>query len=93
MMTNLEEIKAIADILMSIGAEAKSAFIWWLVFDKLLPVFAWLISLGAGLVFAFYAIRTTPRLTQLRDAMGVGSPGTLLDSEYLQMLKWIRDHK
>ena len=92
-MTNLEEIKAITDLLMGIGAEAKSAFIWWLVFDKLLPVLTWLTTLITGLYFIKSLVDPTSKLKALRDAMGVGIPGIFMESEYREMLQWIRDRK
>lgn len=92
-MTNLEEIKAITDLLMGIGAEAKSAFIWWLIFDKLLPILTWLITLITGLYFINLMVQPGRRLAELRDAMGIGLPGVVLDREYRDMLQWVRNRK
>lgn len=92
-MTNLEEIKAITDLLMGIGAEAKSAFIWWLVFDKLLPILTWLITLITSLYFINLMVQPRRRLAELRDAMGIGLPGVVLDREYRDMLQWVRNRK
>lgn len=92
-MTNLEEIKAITDLFMGIGAEAKSAFIWWLIFDKLLPALTWLISLITGLYFTNLMVQPRRRLAELRDDMGVGLPGPVLDREYRDMLQWVKNRK
>ena len=92
-MTNLEEIKAITDLLTGIGAEAKSAFIWWLVFDKLLPILTWLITLITSLYFINLMVQPGRRLAELRDAMGIGLPGVVLDREYRDMLQWVRNRK
>lgn len=61
-----EELRMLLDTLKQLGVEGKEAFIWWLIFDKALPVFGWLCSLSVSLWFG----RGIVRQCVGRDAVG-----------------------
>jgi hypothetical protein len=79
-----EELKIVMETLSQMGEVGKEAFIWWLIFDKLLYVLSWLISF-AGIVWVVNRALTSfvfaeRAMRELRDHLGLGS-GALIDSE------------
>ena len=85
-----EQLRLIIDVLSTLGDNGKSAFIWWLVLDKGLPVFAWLVVFFGVLAFFLKALRllnNIDRFKELRDVLGVGSPGAMLEHEVTETLK------
>lgn len=87
---NTEELTILMDTLRSLGADGKTAFIWWLVFDKLIPAIGWVIAVcvmtfGLGRP-AMSVFRCENYLRDLRDRLGIGSPGYMTDSE-MRLLK------
>ena len=85
---NPEELQLIASTITTLGAAGKTAFIWWLVADKLLPALVWLATLATLLKFAHGPItqwvvstKATTYLKHLRDSWDIGSPGYLSDAE------------
>ncbi len=86
----MKELEMILAAITNLGAAGKEAFIWWLVFDKLIAGLLWVIP---ALAIAYAAIRITAINclgAQLRDAMGVGAPGGLTRDEEREMFAWIR---
>lgn len=82
---NAEELTILMDTLRELGGDGKTAFIWWLVFDKLLPVIGWITAV-AILVFGlarpmFVLVTAESFMRNLRDRLNIGSPGHLTASE------------
>ena len=88
----MQELQLMLAALTQLGEAGKEAFIWWLIFDKLIPGIIVLIVLLSLLWFILIIIRLTTLAAKLRDAMNVGSPGPVTENESREMLKWIRDH-
>ena len=93
----MEELKLILEAVANLGASGKEAFIWWLVFDKFLPGLMALIGLF-GVGFTIYKlINLHEKINgvgpKLRDAMGIGCPGRLIDSELVEMMQWIKERR
>lgn len=93
---NPEELRMIADTITSLGVAGKTAFIWWLVVDKALPVIGWLATLGTLLAFARGPInkliintQTSTYIQNLRDSWGIGGVGYLTESELREVQKRI----
>ena len=89
-----EQIQMVLNALLSMGAEGKEAFIWWLAMDRGLSVFSWLITfagilwVGNRLITHFVDIRDVDTmLCHLRDTLGVGSPGPMLASEAKETIR------
>ena len=96
---NTEELTIVMDTLRSLGDDGKTAFIWWLVFDKLIPaiggiVAVCVITFGLGRP-AMSAFRSENYVRDLRDRFRIGTPGYVSDSELRQLKqridKLIRD--
>ena len=79
-----EQLQMILNTLQGLGADGKSALIWWMVLDKALPVLGWLLTF-CGLLWLglkiINAVSATSHMAKLRDDMGIGGPGPLWDSE------------
>ena len=87
---NNEQLQIILGALQGLGAAGKDAFIWWLVFDKGLPVVGWLLSLvGIALVIRMVigTFSASSYLAQVRDELGIGSPGPVHDCEAVAVLR------
>lgn len=87
---NTEQLKMILDALQSMGVTGQSAFIWWLVIDKLVPslVALFAISCAAFLLIRVVSLHSANSyLAALRDRMGIGSPGPLYQSEFDEVRK------
>ena len=89
----MKELELILSTISQLGVAGKEAFIWWLVFDKLIPGLVWLATV---LIFS-YVIRQIVSIcsvgAKLRDAMGVGRKGALIEDEVRDMFKWISDRR
>lgn len=86
---NADELTILMDTLRELGGDGKTAFIWWLVFDKLLPVVGW-ITAACILIFGLGrpllgTLRSESYLRSLRDRLHIGSPGYVSDSELRQL--------
>lgn len=91
---NIEQLQLILNTLQGMGVEGKSAFIWWLVFDKALPVVGWLCTfLGLMWIAAriIAAVRSHAAMCDLRDEMNIGSPGYLSDGELATVMQKVRE--
>lgn len=53
-----EELKLIIDAIRQLGAEGKSAFVWWLVVDKVVPTLGWLLTWGSLLLVVMRIVKT-----------------------------------
>ena len=89
-----EQLQMILNALQGLGVEGKSAFIWWLLLDKGLPVVGWLVTFS-GLLWAackaLNVISADSHMARLRDEMGIGSPGPLLDCEARSVVDTVRE--
>lgn len=89
-----EQLRMILDTLRTMGDTGQSAFIWWLVFDKALPLLVWLVTF-AGLLWI--AMKLIERIgisgigEQVRDILGVGSPGVMTPNEVRETLERVRE--
>lgn len=94
-----EELTLVMTTLQTLGEDGKAAFVWWLVFDKLMPVLGWMATLGVAAFIAKMVITAcvrsatpdphSPRETHLRvlrDRMGIGAPGSLTEVEFMAMI-------
>jgi len=54
---NTEQLQMVINAIQTLGIEGKSAFIWWLVLDKLTPVVVTSIVVGAGTVIALRTLK------------------------------------
>lgn len=86
---NADELTILMDTLRELGGDGKAAFIWWLVFDKLLPVVGWVLSL---VIIAFAIVRplmglynSENYLRSLRDRLRIGSPGHISPAEMREL--------
>jgi hypothetical protein len=85
---NIEELTLVMDTLRQLGGDGKEAFIWWLMFDKVLPIIAWLTALAILMVpirWMLASMHGTSYLCSLRDRLDIGSPGHLNMSELTQV--------
>lgn len=81
---DIDQLKLILETVTSLGAEGKSAFIWWLVLDKGIPALIW-----AGFFTIFYrvamaaltSIRAVNEFCNFRDRLGTGTHGVLSNAE------------
>ena len=89
----MEELKVVMAALAQLGAAGKEAFIWWLVFDKLLYVVGWLAGLWMVGQAAWRLSSIGSSTEKLRDAMGVGCSGPVVGSELKAMFDWIEKAK
>lgn len=89
-----EQLKMILDVLRTASEAGQSAFVWWLVLDKVLPVVAWLITFAGLLWLAHRVIQqciVTRLGEQVRDMLGIGSPGPMLRREADETLRRVRE--
>ena len=85
-----EQLKLILDTFSALGENGKSAFIWWLVLDKVLPVFAWLTVFSGLFVICLKLLDGLNNITkfeELRNALGVGTSGPMTAYETTETLK------
>ena len=55
------QLKMLLDALAGMGAEGKTAFIWWLVADKVVPAVAWLMfAVVIALTVRFALVKVFP---------------------------------
>lgn len=84
----------ILNALQGMGAAGKDAFVWWLVFDKGLPVLGWLVTF-AGLCWLALkvtsVISAATYMAKLRDEMGIGTPGPLWHDEAKEVTRRVRE--
>ncbi len=93
---NTEQLQLILNTFQSLGVEGKEAFLWWLAFDKLPAFFGWLAFLAVILhVFRriMRSLHHTKTLEELRDLLGIGSPGFIDDHEIRQLVRRVRELK
>jgi hypothetical protein len=87
---DIEQLKLILETLATMGESGKDAFIWWLVLDKVLPVFGWIVTFSGFIFIALRVINMSSnlqKLEELRDALGVGSYGSITNWEIDETLK------
>jgi len=99
---NTEEIKALLELFSQLGAEAKEGFVWWLLADKVLPILlggfgicaaAWVIHRIVQVCAGSREERdarevATAVAIHLRDAAGIGSPGSLDPHEAREVVRF-----
>lgn len=89
---DIDQLKLILETVTSLGAEGKSAFIWWLVLDKGIQALIW-----AGFFTVFYrvamaaltSIRSVNEFCNFRDRLSIGSPGALTNGEITRTVEVI----
>lgn len=85
-----EQLQMILNALLTIGADGKEAFIWWLAMDKGLSVFGWLATFAGMMWVAKRLIDVfsiNSMFSELRDALGVGSYGHVTPREAKETLE------
>ena len=91
---NIEQLQLILNTLQNMGVEGKSAFLWWLAFDKALPVIGWLLTF-LGFMWIVGRITATvvanACMRELRDEMRIGSPGFLTDNESRAVMRKVQE--
>lgn len=95
-----EELKMIVDLLQSLGDSSANAFMWWLVSTTGVSILESIIT-AAGFLGVVYMITKTIANSigleswgqQVRDALGVGSPGPLISRERKEVIEAIRKLK
>jgi hypothetical protein len=91
---DIEQLKLILETLRTMGEAGKDAFIWWILLDKALPVLAWLLTF-CGLIWLVLrivgAISSDSHMARLRDDLGVGRPGELINSEVAEVRRRISE--
>lgn len=95
---DIEQLKLVVEAISQLGIQGKEAFIWWLLFDKLLPVICWLTSLvivGVGILKLVRIFSgNEQKLEALRDMLEVGSPGILTEEEFdsiVRKIRWLQE--
>ena len=92
----MKELELILQAVTQLGDAGKEAFIWWLVLDKLFGTLCILTIVGA---FVFLGLKvigiytSEKQLEQLRSEMGISNYGSVVPSEFREMLNWIRARK
>ena len=93
----MKELELILATIAQLGEAGKEAFIWWLIFDKLLSAMAWLIAIGliANMIAKIVTVCNADNYSmKLRDAMGIAvGTGHVSSSEFVRCLQWIENHK
>lgn len=90
---DIEQLKLILETVNGVSGDAQVVAILWLVFDKLLPIIAWVgvfymlcIRVAQPLIHAAFEDST---LSRFRDALNIGSPGVLTSAERLSTINKI----
>lgn len=93
-MMDIEQLKLVVEAISQLGIQGKEAFIWWLLFDKMLPVICWLTTLVFVGVCIFKLVRllhgNEGKLMDIRDMLEVGSPGFFTEEEFGSVVREIR---
>ncbi len=84
---NMEELKLVTDTIQQLGEHGTTAFIWWIVFDKLVPAVLWTVGSCAFMYLCWrvtlVCVATNKAVNCmyiLRRAFGLGG-GYLVPSE------------
>ena len=91
---NTEQLTMILDTLLTMGAAGQEAFIWWLLLEKALPLLVWLATFAGIMWLAWHLIQRIGVAglgEQVRDIVGVGSPGPMLPCEARDTLRRVRE--
>ena len=89
----MKELEMVLSAISQLGAAGKEAFIWWLVFDKLIVGVLYLVGIfGFWLCLKLFLSRLGGG-ERVRDAMQVGTPGPLTEREVDEMIEWIKKHQ
>lgn len=92
----MEELKLVVEALTGLGAQAKEAFIWWLVFDKLIPpvmFLAFTVTLAWTVLKVIRQASERPSeefIKWARDELRTGVPGPLTDVERARTVEALR---
>ena len=94
---NIPELQVVVEMIGGLGGAAAGGFTWWLVLQAFGMVLAY--SLGGAIAFFTYkvsvgAINRVPQdqaLMTLRELLGVGSDGVLIDSERRAIVEKVRE--
>jgi hypothetical protein len=90
---NTEQLQMIVNAIQTLGIEGKSAFIWWLILDKLPAFIVWIsfISiLGYLLSKLINVLFNESNFGKVRDILNVGTPGTVTPSEVREVFREIQ---
>lgn len=98
---DMEQFKMVLEAVQQLGIQGKEAFIWWLVFEKALPVIGWLLTLPCLMALIYWLIKSirlsnedTQRLQQLRDVLcPEDAGGYVRGSEFRKMMEEARSIK
>lgn len=84
---NMDELKLITDTIQQLGDHGTTAFIWWIVFDKLVPAVLWTVGSGVFMWLCWRVVcvcvmanKAVESVERMRDMFGLGS-GLLIDRE------------
>lgn len=89
----MDEMKMLLEAAVDIGPNAAGPIYAWIA----MQVFNTVVKIG-GIVAAAWVVmhhasklfKADSRLCSLRDIMGVGSSGPMIDSEYSGMVNWVK---
>lgn len=102
---DIEQLKLILETISGLGADTKEAVIWWFVFDFVKFLLGYGIIAGALYAAVHVIMRlidtnkgvAESALTDIRDELGIGMPGSLSKYEITQtrssVMELIRKHK
>lgn len=91
---DIEQLKLVIETVKSVSGDAQTVAIVWLLLDKLLPVIAWLVvGVGAFKLLSrlILNINSHKDMCDIRDMLGIGVPGHLMDCERSKVLAKIRE--
>jgi hypothetical protein len=77
---NTDQLQMIVNAIQTLGIEGKSAFIWWLILDKLPSFTVWMFFLSILAYLLSKLINTfslESNFAKVRDMLNVGSPGAV----------------
>lgn len=84
---NMDELKLITDTIQQLGEHGTTAFVLWVVFDKLVPAVLWSVGSGAFMYLCWRVVllcvttnKAIESVERMRDLLGLGA-GVLIDRE------------
>lgn len=92
---DIEQLKLILETVNGVSGDAQVVAILWLVFDKLLPIIAWVgvfymlcVKVANPLINAVF---DESAIKRFRDELGTGSSGALIQPERIRTINKIND--
>lgn len=102
-MMDIEELNKVAEIINSLGESASDGFLYWLGADVLIEIIGYAVLICVVVIASRlvkdvfstvdYDDKNYKFVQFLRDEMGVGSSGPIIDSERDGMIEFVRKAK